>query len=432
MKTVINYNNWEDKLMMKKKFFKSISNLNILGILFIIALLTCTECSSIKETYKEKQEADVSSIEKQKEDVSSIEKQETVVSSIENNKTSIVKPELKFASPKFVYKYKSFAKARLFKNSLRIWKKYAPFMKVIKIKSSMDSKIQSSLFYDSGSDRKKPLLVVVHSWSSNYKQTGDIPYALFAKKNDWVLIHPDFRGINKRPQATCSELAVQDVLDAVNYVKKHSNIDPSRIYLTGFSGGAMMSLVLAGRYPDLWTAVVAWVPVFDLKNFYLYSKKISKRKKYVKHILASCKGKPVKGSSALKEYIKRSPVTYLENAKGKQVKIYIAGGLQDSYVPPSHALKAYNLLADDKDKIPPKYIKFIDKHRKLPKFPKDFNNKTKNPLFKHAGVKLLFRKRSNKVSVFIFNCGHNMIYNVGLDWLSRHKQIPPSFLKNDI
>lgn len=377
---------------MKDKLLNVINNSLILLIITSLFFATCTKGRSLKENTTEK-------------------------------KTE--SPAAKAEPIKFVYKYKTFARARLFSDSLAIWKNHAPFVKIINIKSSLDSKTQSYLYYDSGSKKKKPLLVVLHSWSSNYEQTGDIPYALFAKQNDWVFIHPNFRGINKRPQSTCSELAVQDVLDAVKHVKTLSNIDTSRVYLTGFSGGAMMSLVLSGRHPELWTAAAVWVPVFDLESFYWFTRRSSKRKKYSWQIYNACGGMPVKGRKSYAEYIKRSPYTYLKNAKGKKIKIFLAAGIADTYVPPSHALNAYNVLADDKDKIPDEYIQYIDRYRKLPKLPENFNDKTKtkSPLYEHAKVKLIFSKTSSTASVFLFDCGHNMIYNVGLDWLSREKKV---------
>ncbi|MCZ7685347.1 MAG: hypothetical protein M5U28_43830 [Sandaracinaceae bacterium] len=60
--------------------------------------------------------------------------------------------------------------------------------------SSLDGAPQRAAFYDSGSEREKPLLVVLHSWSATYLQNIAIPYARFAIENDWVFVHPDFRG----------------------------------------------------------------------------------------------------------------------------------------------------------------------------------------------------------------------------------------------
>ncbi|KTD21544.1 alpha/beta hydrolase family protein [Legionella israelensis] len=102
----------------------------------------------------------------------------------------------------------------------KAWKKAAPKVQSISIKSSADGSLQPALFYDSGSLRKKPLLLVLHSWSANYMQHFSIPYGVWAVENDWVFIHPNFRGDFDNPEAGASELAIQDVLDALEYAKK--------------------------------------------------------------------------------------------------------------------------------------------------------------------------------------------------------------------
>ena len=49
---------------------------------------------------------------------------------------------------------------------------------------------------------KSPLLVALHTWSGDYRQAGgEVKYAEWCLQNDWVLIHPDFRGPNRTPEA---------------------------------------------------------------------------------------------------------------------------------------------------------------------------------------------------------------------------------------
>lgn len=45
------------------------------------------------------------------------------------------------------------------------------------------------------------------------------------------------------PPATGSDLAVQDVLDAVDFAAQEGGIDPERVFVVGFSGGGVMSLL---------------------------------------------------------------------------------------------------------------------------------------------------------------------------------------------
>ena len=58
-------------------------------------------------------------------------------------------------------------------------------------------------------------------------------------------------------------------------------VDPSRVYLTGTSGGGYMSLLLAGRSHKAFAAVSAWVPISDLIVWYKDSSK--RRNKYAEN-----------------------------------------------------------------------------------------------------------------------------------------------------
>ncbi|WP_328647339.1 PHB depolymerase family esterase [Amycolatopsis sp. NBC_00348] len=51
------------------------------------------------------------------------------------------------------------------------------------------------------------------------------------------------------------------ILSMVDYAKQHYNVDPSRVYVTGFSSGAMMTNVLAAEYPDVFAAGSAFMGV---------------------------------------------------------------------------------------------------------------------------------------------------------------------------
>jgi acetylxylan esterase len=51
------------------------------------------------------------------------------------------------------------------------------------------------------------------------------------------------------------------ILSMVNHAKQQYNVDPSRVYVTGFSSGAMMTNVLAAEYPDVFAAGSAFMGV---------------------------------------------------------------------------------------------------------------------------------------------------------------------------
>ncbi len=294
------------------------------------------------------------------------------------------------------------------------WEKTVPQVKTIRIRSSMDGSAQPALYYDSKTDQAKPLLVVLHSWSDNYRQKYSIPYGLWAVANDWVFIHPDYRGIFDDPAATGSALAVQDIVDAVDYALENARIDPNRIYLTGFSGGAMMALNMAGKYPERWSAVAAWVPIYDLVDWYRYVVKFPGRH-YARHIAASCGGKPREGSKAADECRKRSPSAHLKNARGRNLPIYLAHGVHDDIAPPEHSVRVFNELADPKDVIA---LEDIERTASKGEIPTRLAYEHGDKLYGEAGKPLLMRKSSGSTTISLFKGGHDVLYLVGLQWLS--------------
>jgi len=300
---------------------------------------------------------------------------------------------------------------------LEAWKKAVPAVKIIKITSSFDGKSQPALYYNSGTGKKKPLLVVLHSWSADWKQHFSIPYGKWAVINDWVFIHPHARGKYDNPQSAASETAVSDIMDSVKYALRDAQIDENRIYLTGFSGGAMTALVMAGRQPDIWAGVVAWVPVYDLALW--YKQTANSHHDYSGLIEKTLGGAPEKGSTAEEEALRRSPITYLRNAKGKKINIYIASGIHDTFVPPGHSLMAFNDLADEEDRFSPEEIKHIEEKEELPEYMK---GKYRDLFYEKAGVTLLYERKSSNAVIKIFDGTHDVIYNAGLFWLSEQRR----------
>ena len=146
-------------------------------------------------------------------------------------------------------------------------------LKEITYASSADGSQQPAMFYAPDAKEAVPLVVALHTWSGDYKQDFHKAIAEWCIKHGWAYIHPNFRGPNVRPEATCSELVVKDILSAVDYAKRAAKIDPAAVYLVGTSGGGYASLVMAGRHPEAWTAVSAWVPICDLKAWYFESEK---------------------------------------------------------------------------------------------------------------------------------------------------------------
>lgn len=285
----------------------------------------------------------------------------------------------------------------------------------VRITSSLDGSAQPAFFHapkNVSAGKTVPLLVVLHSWSADYRQKLHKPMEEHCVRAGWAYLHPNFRGPNRNPQATGSELAVQDVLDAVAYAKKHAPVDERKIFLVGASGGGYMSLLMAGRTPDVWAGVSAWVPISDLVAWHAETKR--KRLKYAREIENSCGGPPGTSPEVDEQYRLRSPLTHLARAKGV-VNLDLNAGIRDGHngsVPVSHSLHAFNLLADEKDRVPADLIDELTRTAKVPAahlFPgSDPSYGKKRPLF---------RRSSGKARLTLFEGGHEIVHAAALAWL---------------
>ncbi len=213
----------------------------------------------------------------------------------------------------------------------------------VEIVSTLDGATQPIIIgvpdsYEAGSET--PLLVALHTWSSGYQQQAK-EYGPLAVERDWLLVLPHFRGPNlvsneNATQAGGSILAQHDVIDAVEHVKREYSVDESRVYLSGASGGGHMALLMAGKHPDVWAAVVSWCPVTDFAAWHGVGNN------YAKHIEAVCGGAPGASPEIDFEYLRRSPRTFITNAANTDV--LFAHGDRDYTIPTDHSRETYARL----------------------------------------------------------------------------------------
>lgn len=298
-------------------------------------------------------------------------------------------------------------------------------LREIKYRSTADDSIQPAMFYSPLSDKKVPLLVTLHTWSDDYQSDSHQACLDWCQDKGWAYIHPNFRGPNRNPEATGSDLAVQDIVDAVTYASRHAAIDSSRVYLIGTSGGGYSALLMAGRHPELWAGVSAWVPITDLTAWYHENKAMGD--KHWREVADSCSGPPGTSKEVDKQYKLRSPLTYLEDAR--EVAIDINAGIRDGHegsVPVSHSLRAFNTIAHQHDRFTNQDIQSIVETATIPKH---LQHEISDPTY--GDKQPLLRRYAGRARVTLFDGRHEYIPEAALRWLEKQQLVipPPSASK---
>ncbi|GGI04723.1 alpha/beta hydrolase family protein [Egicoccus halophilus] len=296
---------------------------------------------------------------------------------------------------------------------LERWQDEVPAIEDVTVTSTLDGHEQPVLWLPpSGPDA--PLLVGLHTWSTPYLQHLGIPYARFAEEQGWAMVHPNFRGANDRPEATGSDLAVQDVVDAVDFAVEEGGADPDRVYAIGFSGGGMMALLLAGRHPDRLAGAVGWAPNHDLVDWHAYTAEQFPDEPYADWLEASCGGDPSTDEAAADECRHRSPAAHLDAAREAGVPVYLAHGTDDDLVPPDHGARAFDQLAAPQDRLGEEVVASL---RELT-LPDELDGELEvDPLFGEQDPPPRFSRASGPVTLVLYDDDHDLTYHPGLHWI---------------
>jgi uncharacterized protein YneF (UPF0154 family) len=217
--------------------------------------------------------------------------------------------------------------------------------KVVEIISKIDNNRQKAYFYRANSNKTKPLVVSLHTWSGYYDQPD--PLAELCRSKDLNYIHPDFRGANFTEDACCSDLALSDIDEAITYAIKNSNVDIDKIYVIGVSGGGYATLSTFMKSKHKIKKFSAWASISDINSWYNESR--IRNNNYDENILA-CTGSE---NGILNVHIaeQRSPVCWKTPvSKIINSDLYIYAGVYDGIqgsVPITHSINFYNKILSD-------------------------------------------------------------------------------------
>ncbi len=272
---------------------------------------------------------------------------------------------------------------------------------------------------DSAKTQPTPVLVSLHTWSGDYTQDRSA-WQQEAVRRGWIYVQPNFRGRNDHPEACGSALARQDVLDSLDWAIGKFKADTARIYLAGTSGGGHMSLLMAARHPERFSAVSAWVGISDLADWYRFQSPEGKPANYARMVAASCGGPPGASEEVDRQYRERSPIYFLQNAVG--LPLDISAGVKDGKtgsVPIHHSLRAFNVVAKaGGDKVIPETTmdELWEQGRLSSPQPSD---EADDPTYGRA---ILLRRSAGTARVTIFDGGHEDLPRAACDWLAKQSR----------
>ena len=287
------------------------------------------------------------------------------------------------------------------------------------VKSSLDGTMQPSLYWapERAASEPTPLLVFLHSWSGDYRQ-DNAAWQQEAVKRGWSYLHPNFRGVNRQPEACGSRLARQDIVDAIDALAKQIQIDSRRIYLAGTSGGGHMAMLMASYFPERFAAVSAWVGIADLADWHDFHVQEGKPDRYALMTRDSLGGPPGTSPVVDAQYRERSPLYHL--SRTGSLPIELAAGVKDGKtgsVPIRHSLRAFNVIATARGAatIAESDMETLWNNGRLPQpLPGDEAEDTT------LGRAVLLRRYAGSARVTIFDGGHEGLSRPACEWLGLH------------
>lgn len=284
------------------------------------------------------------------------------------------------------------------------------FLKKDSIYSSLDNNAEVFYYDKSASSTPQPLVVELHTWSNSSHSQTNLMVQQTHEKN-WNFIFPNFRGVNNQPKTCCSDYVIADIDEAIDWALKNMNVDAKRIYIIGFSGGGYATFAMYMKSRHTIHSFSAWCGISDLSTWYWQS--AERKNRYATDIIKCTEAGETFNEQKAKD---RSPLYWKTPVKKRKKSVLqIYAGIHDGYtgsVPISHSINFYNkLLQDVKEKDTAKYVSGADaavmlKEQMLP---------AKESAKKIDDRKVHYQNASRKISIIIFEGGHEILKNAALE-----------------
>ena len=248
-----------------------------------------------------------------------------------------------------------------------------------------------------------PLVIYLHQWGWDWAESRN-SLAPQTKAKNWNYIHPDFRGKNNHLKSCGSDYVISDIDEAIDWTLKKFNVDTTRIYVVGASGGGYAALCSFMKSRHKVKEYLVWVPITDLKRWYFECQ--TRTAGFAKDIVHCTCGDC--NEPDMEEAVKRSPLywkTPVQKLKDCKLKIY--AGINDGYtgsVPIIHSINFYNKMVKDSGGSEKDQISFEDASWLL-------TTRTSPVKTQHkiGDRDILYEKVFNNVTLSIFDGKHEIL-----------------------
>ena len=202
--------------------------------------------------------------------------------------------------------------------------------------------------------KKYPLVLEPHGGPRSTSKESFNPSTQLKAAHGYIVFQPNYRGsdnmgylFSESINGDAGEGPGRDVMKGLAALKKRSYIDTTKIAVTGWSYGGFMTTWLIGNYQG-WKCAIAGAALTDLIAQYSQNDVGSMTRFEVSKGVSPFTDKKVKAN-----WIKNSPITYVENVKTPTLILSNTG---DERVPISQSYTYFRALQDNG--IESKFIAF--------------------------------------------------------------------------